>query len=247
MQLIDNLYGYPWMGMGNNCNSYFFANVLPGNNPHIIIDPGHTANEMGEPCLDNLITAIKTDGFDVSDIGLIINTHTHIDHYQSNRGLQQMIEKASNESNKPQIALSKEADEYRLGSGARWIEQYGDSIKFEPDFYLTEGPLSFGEGENKLDLEIIDTPGHGPGHVCIYWPKNKVLITGDIVFIGSVGRTDLPGGDGNMLKASIEKLSTYDTEYILPGHATEYGGMLKGKENALQNFSFIKTNYFPII
>jgi hydroxyacylglutathione hydrolase len=240
MKLIDNLYGYPWTGMGNNCNSYFFANVLDGDSPHIIVDSGHITNETGEQCLDNLIKAIEGDGFKISDIGLIINTHTHIDHYHANNALQKLTRKA-------QIALHEEAEHYRKTGGARWIQVYGDAINFKPDFFIAEGPLSLGSGENKLDLEIIHAPGHGPGHICIYWPKNKVLITGDIVFVASVGRTDLPGGDGNLLKASIEKLSEFDAEYLLAGHPTEYGWMLTGKDNVEHNFNFIKQNYFPYL
>ncbi|MFC1979058.1 MBL fold metallo-hydrolase, partial [Chloroflexota bacterium] len=162
MKLIDNLYGYPWMGMGNNCNSYFFANVLEGNSPHVIIDSGHVTNEMGEQCLSNLVKSIEADGFHATDIGLIINTHTHIDHYQANCALQDMTKKA-------QIALHEEAEHYRKTGGARWLQVYGDAIDFEPDFFIKEGSLSLGKGENKLELEIIHTPGHGPGHICIYW------------------------------------------------------------------------------
>jgi len=249
MKLIDNLYGYPWMGMGNNCNSYFFANVLDGNSPHVIIDSGHITNEMGEQCLDNLIKAIEGDGFKTSDIGLIINTHTHIDHYQANNALQEITKKSlnANTGEKAQIALHEEAEHYRKTGGARWIQIYGDAINFEPDYFIKEGQFSLGNGENKLDLQIIHAPGHGPGHICIYWPKNKVLITGDIVFVASVGRTDLPGGDGNLLKASIEKLSEFDAEYLLTGHSTEYGWMLSGKDNVEHNFNFIKTNYFSYL
>ena len=245
MKIIGNLYAYPWMGMGNNCNSYFFANVLDGSKPHIIIDSGHVTNEMGQPCLENLVTAIESDGFSISDIGLIINTHTHIDHYHANRALQDMTQTDSGQ--KAQIALSSDADEYRKTGGARWQRTYGDSMVFDPDFYIEEGPITLGNGDNKINLEIIDAPGHGPGHICMYWSRNKVLITGDIVFVGSCGRTDLPGGNGEQLKASIEKLSKYDAEYLLTGHATEYGSMLKGKENIQKCFEFVKKNYFPFL
>jgi len=249
MQLIDNLYGYPWMGTGNNCNSYFFANVLEGSSPHIIIDPGHITNEMGEQCLISLVKLIEADGFKTSDIGLIMNTHTHIDHYQANLELQEMTAKSSSSNNieKAQIALHEEADQYRKTAGTRWAQMFGDKMKFEADFFIKEGDLSLGKGENNLDLQIIHTPGHGPGHICIYWRKNKALITGDIVFVASVGRTDLPGGDGNLLKQSIERLSEFDAQYLFTGHSTEYGWMLSGKDKVEHNFNFIKVNYFPFL
>jgi glyoxylase-like metal-dependent hydrolase (beta-lactamase superfamily II) len=237
------------MGTGNNCNSYFFANVLDGNSPHVIVDPGHITNEMGDQCLTNLVKLIEADDFKVSDIGLIINTHTHIDHYQANLELQEMTKKGSSTNNiqKAQIALHEEAEHYRKTGGARWLQIYGDAINYKPDFFIKEGELSLGNGENKLDLQIIHTPGHGPGHICMYWPKNKVLITGDIVFVASVGRTDLPGGDGKLLKQSIEKLSELDAEHLFTGHSTEYGWMLSGKDKVEYNFNFIKKNYFQFL
>lgn len=70
-----------------------------------------------------------------------------------------------------------------------------------------------------LPFVIIETPGHTPGGVCIHFQKDTTLITGDTLFAGSVGRTDLPGGDGHMLRASIKKLQALpDATRILPGH-----------------------------
>ena len=80
VRLVDDLYCYIWQGRGNNCNSYLFADVLRGGRPHILIDPGHVTNELNEHCLGNLLSSLARDGFYPADIGLIINTHSHIDH-----------------------------------------------------------------------------------------------------------------------------------------------------------------------
>ena len=122
----------------------------------------------------------------------------------------------------------------------------GRSVAFEPDFYLREGELNLGK-ESKLTLQILHTPGHSPGSISLYWPDNRVLITGDVLFYGGVGRTDLPGGDGKLLKRSIERLSELDIEYVLPGHSTQFGAILKGISNVKQNFASIRLNYFPLL
>lgn len=68
-------------------------------------------------------------------------------------------------------------------------------------------------------LEVIETPGHTPGGVCYRFPGEKLLLSGDTLFAGSAGRTDLPGGDYPTLKASLAKLAALpdDTE-VIPGH-----------------------------
>jgi glyoxylase-like metal-dependent hydrolase (beta-lactamase superfamily II) len=69
-------------------------------------------------------------------------------------------------------------------------------------------------------LEILFTPGHSPGSVCFYSKANKFIIGGDVLFNGSVGRTDLPGGDFKTLEQSIKtKLYTLPEDVVVyPGH-----------------------------
>ena len=103
MRLVDNLYCYIWNGRGNNCNSYLLANVIRGQRPHLLIDPGHVANELGERCLDQLLSSIGQDGLKVDDIGLIINTHSHPDHCEAT---QEIIDKSRERGGKPERALA---------------------------------------------------------------------------------------------------------------------------------------------
>jgi glyoxylase-like metal-dependent hydrolase (beta-lactamase superfamily II) len=87
----------------------------------------------------------------------------------------------------------------------------------QPDVFVSDGDtIAIGN----LQFEILHTPGHSPGGICIY--GEGFVITGDTLFAGSVGRTDLPGGDIQKLKASFKRLmSLSDRVKVLPGHGPE--------------------------
>ena len=232
LKLADGFYCYTWQGRGNNCNSCLFVNVLRGERPHVLIDPGHITNDLGEACFDYLVKSMDKDGFQIEDIGLIINTHSHPDHCEAN----EVIIKR----NKAWVTLSEEEDKFRTTLGERLCSMLGmKAPQFTPLFYLTEGNLNLGT-DNKVNLQIINTPGHSPGSICLYWPDNKLLISGDVVFYGSIGRTDFPGGSLSALKKSIDKLSQLDVEFLVPGHSTESGSIINGKQNIKHNFQVVR-------
>ena len=104
------------------------------------------------------------------------------------------------------------------------------------DFYLKEGDLIIGRHE----FQIILTPGHTPGGLSVYWPRHKILISGDIIFMQSVGRSDFPGGDSRALKESVEHLSKLPVELLVPGH----GPAIQGAEKVRNNFEFVRRMYF---
>lgn len=230
VKLAENCYCYIWQGRGNNCNTCLFTNLLRGERPNVIIDPGHITNELREDCFNHLTKAIETDGFKIEDTGLIINTHSHSDHCEANELIVQ--------KSKANIAISEEEDNFRRTN--RMYSMSGvKAPQFTPFFYLKEGSLSLG-AHNKTVFQILHTPGHSPGSVCLYLQSMKLLITGDVVFYGSIGRTDLPGGSISELKKSIDKLSKLDVEYLVPGHSTEFGSIIKGKQNVERNFQSVK-------
>jgi glyoxylase-like metal-dependent hydrolase (beta-lactamase superfamily II) len=107
------------------------------------------------------------------------------------------------------------------------------------DFFLTEGSLKAGG----VELEVIHTPGHSPGSICIYWPSRKALFAGDVIFEQGVGRTDLPGGSGAQLRNSIERLFSLDVEFLLPGH----GNIIQGKGEVEKNFALVEQVYFGLL
>jgi hydroxyacylglutathione hydrolase len=242
-KLFDNLFCYIWSGQGNNAHTYLFPNVLRGERPHVIVDPGLLVDEMYEGCFDSMTDAMANDGFKIEDIGLIISTHTHPDHCQATETIVDRSTRTDGKGkiNRAVVAITKEADDYYKVAGERMFNMFGMKVvKLDPLIYLAEGDLSLGRDEKQVNLTVIHTPGHSPGSICLYWPDKKVLITGDLVFNGSVGRTDFPGGSITTLKQSIERVSQLDVEYLLPGHSTEMGSIVEGKRRVEQNFRAIR-------
>ncbi|NIS62694.1 MAG: MBL fold metallo-hydrolase [Proteobacteria bacterium] len=174
---------------------------------------------------------MEEDGLSPQDLDLIMSTHCHPDHFEA---LPQFAE------SKALVAMHREEERYLKDHGETLYQMMGiTSPRSRADFYLREGTLKLG----KVKLQVHHTPGHSPGSLCFYWPKKKVLISGDVVFRGGVGRTDLPGGDGNQLKHSIQRISQLDIEIFLPGH----GDIITGKQSVLRNFNLIRETYLPIL
>ena len=168
-----------------------------------IIDPGcYFASE--ETALKDFIDQRKLRPV------LLLNTHCHLDHIFGNRfihktyGLTLHLHK-----------LEKQVLDFGPVSGQMWqlpFDNYDGELKF-----IEEGEvIKLGSDE----LQILFTPGHSPGHVCFYDKAAKFLIGGDVLFNGSVGRTDLPGGNFATLEESIKtKLYTLPGDVIVyPGH-----------------------------
>ena len=215
MQLSDQLYAFPWQLLDvNNCNSYLIDGPF-----RILIDPGH------QHLFTELGNSLASINIRREDINLIIATHIHPDH----------IEAVQSFSSLSTMVTIHEIEYNYFQENT----QRHDGFSIEPDFLLTEGTLRAGN----IELEVIHTPGHSPGSICLYWPSHKALFAGDVVFEQGVGRTDLPGGNGDQLKKSIGRLSSLNIELLLPGH----GNIIRGQEEVARNFSLIENTYFGIL
>ena len=233
VKLAEKFYCYVWQGRGNNCNAILWPSVLRGEHSHVLVDPGHINNELGEPCFDSLAQAMENDGFKIEDVGLVIATHSHPDHIKAT---ELVVEK-----NGTLYTLSREEDEFYRTMGKAFFQSFGDEpMEVNPSFYLKEGDLSLGAKDDKLAVKVVFTPGHSPGSVSLYLEEDKILISGDVVFAGSIGRTDLPGGSPSLLRKSIDMLSQLDVEYLVPGHSTEMGSIIAGKDKVSRNFYTVK-------
>lgn len=169
-----------------------------------IIDPGIIDNREFD-AIDNFLR--KND----LEVVAVINTHLHIDHVVAN-------EKLAAKYGVPVLAHSDDSIlGSRLGEQAR---MFGLPFKLENagvTRYLNDGEkIKIGSGE----LEVIHVPGHSPGGIGLYDAKDGFLISGDTLFQGSIGRSDLPQGDIGRLLESIKKrfYALPDNTVVYPGH-----------------------------
>ena len=143
-------------------------------------------------------------------VALLLNTHCHIDHVFGNQFIIDTY-KVPFLIHTDDLATLHAVPAYAPSYG---FPQYHPA---EPTGFLTPGePVRIGETE----LEVRFTPGHAPGHVVFYHAPTRTLIGGDVLFRGSIGRTDLPGGDHDTLIESInQQLFTLPDEVVVyPGH-----------------------------
>jgi hydroxyacylglutathione hydrolase len=165
-----------------NCTILFDDETKAG----VVVDPG------GD--VDTILGAIRDNGLAIGEIWL---THGHIDHAG---GAMEM-----KESLRVEIIGPHEADRPLLSNledQARMFGLEGAVRNCTPDRFLKEGEtVSFGEHA----FEVLHCPGHAPGHVVFYNRAAKFAHVGDVLFHGSIGRTDLPGGDHAALISSIKE------------------------------------------
>jgi glyoxylase-like metal-dependent hydrolase (beta-lactamase superfamily II) len=219
MKIFDNLYFFPWNSMtANNCNTFFISGEK-----RILVDPGHYH------LFDHVRDELSRLSLSPEDIEIVIITHGHPDHMEGVK----LFQKTD-----ALIAVSSWEMEFIITVAPHYGEVLGIP-EFEPEILLQEGDLGIGD----LKFEVIHTPGHSPGSVCLYWPDRKTLFTGDVVFDQGIGRTDLPGGNGEKLKESIRKISRLDVDYLLTGH----GDIVAGKEAVKQNFRAIEDFWFGYV
>lgn len=140
---------------------------------------------------------------------LLLNTHCHIDHIFGNKWVKKNFRVPFYIHHDDLFLLNLTVDTGLL---------YGLHIEEspEPDRYIIEGEtISFGD----TTLKVFEAPGHSPGSICFYNEKDKILISGDVLFQRSIGRFDLPGGDYDILMQSIlNKL------LVLPEDVKVYSG-----------------------
>jgi glyoxylase-like metal-dependent hydrolase (beta-lactamase superfamily II) len=168
----------------------------------IVVDPGDNVSEI--------LTRLAAHKLALKQI---LITHGHIDHVSGAAHLKRVTGAPVflNQHDLPQLAMMEWQAEF-LGVPLPEVAS--------PDASADDG--------RKLGLpnfpgEVIHTPGHTEGSICLYFAPQQLLLAGDTLFAGSIGRTDLPGGDGSKILRSIHDrlLTLPDPVLVIPGHGSE--------------------------
>ncbi len=163
----------------------------------------------------------------LSDLETIILTHCHFDHSGGARDVA--------EASGAKIAIHKDDAPLLLDAFASASSLFGEKApEIIPDILLKDG-------DTIGDLEVIHTPGHTPGGICLYDVRTGNLFSGDTVFQdGSFGRTDLHGGSTTKLVESIKRLTHLDVKIMYPGH----GEVVSKNANEQIKLSLIMASQF---
>jgi glyoxylase-like metal-dependent hydrolase (beta-lactamase superfamily II) len=166
----------------------------------VVIDPGDDA--------DRILMALAKAELKVK---YLINTHGHFDHVGANKRMKDVTA--------AQIAIHPD-DEPMLLDLSSHAAMFGLGAENSPpaDIHLKDSDtITFGN----ITFKVIHTPGHSPGGICLYTPGH--LFVGDTLFMGSIGRTDLPGGNYDTLISSIKTklLNLDESTVVYPGHGPE--------------------------
>ncbi|MHA2184747.1 MAG: MBL fold metallo-hydrolase [Promethearchaeota archaeon] len=211
-EIIHNLYYFQEKPM-LDCNQYIVNN--DETNEISVFDAGNALS------LESLLKGMENLKLNYKNISKIFVTHEHVDHVLGIYKLMNILK-----DHPPEI--------YAYGNAAKVLEK-GDRSKILPialglterRFGINITPLQVTDLSDFKEIEISpdfkfqihSTPGHSPGSVSYYEGQKKVLISGDIVFIGgNIGRFDFPGGSLQMLIKSIKLVKDLDVKYVLPGH-----------------------------
>lgn len=178
-------------------NSYVLG--CPASGRGVLVDPG------GE--VPRLLAIAEEAGLEIEAIWL---THAHLDHVL---GLHAAVASTG-------APIWLHADDTMLYEAA---PQQGEAFGFPID-PLPEVDKHFEAGQTlrlgELEAEVLFVPGHAPGHVAFWFEQQRKVVAGDVLFAGSIGRTDLPGGDYQTLMRSIREvlLPLGDDVEVMPGH-----------------------------
>lgn len=172
--------------------------IVDARKESLVIDPS-----MGER---EVMKAVREQGLRLVEI---LNTHGHPDHIFGNAAVKQ--------ATSARLAIHR-LDEYRLGP--RRPPTQLDVPPCTADDLFEDGQLTY---VADVELSALHTPGHTEGSTCFYLPREGTLFSGDLLFRGNIGRTDLPGSDPAAMSESLSRIASSlpATTRVYPGHGPE--------------------------
>lgn len=221
-RLADGLHFFEWRGYENNCN----AVVLEGDGP-VVIDPGHSH------LLGSLFASMAGAGLDPGGFAAVLLTHGHPDHVEG----AEVFHAAG-----ARVGMNPDEWSYLRGEGGMLFRFFGAEV---PDMDVTVELIPGRVEVAGLELDVMLTPGHSPGSVCMFWPRTRALIAGDVVFPGGAfGRCDFPGGSYKTLLQSFEAFDGLSPEFLLSGHGPSVSGRAQVSESIESSRSNLRSVVF---
>ena len=198
-------------------HSYFYIDEHTKHG--FVIDPGAEANK--------LLGFIKEQGYVIEKILL---THGHMDHIGGAATLREALECP--------IVIHQEGKIYLEDANWNMSSQFGRPFTLKADEFVEHGDEIVLEANKEFKVRVIYAPGHTADGVAYYAEKERLAFVGDIIFEGSIGRSDLPGGNSNRLLSAIrEQIFTLPNETILyPGHGNATTVKKEKETNPIFNF-----------
>jgi len=182
------------------CNCTVLGDEVSGE--AIVVDPGYDIPKILAVLAKRQLTVKR-----------IMVTHAHIDHIASAQTLKEITGAPIiySKEDVPQLAI--------MGMQASWFNLAMPTV-LPPDHSPADGELVQVRG---VEATVLHTPGHTEGSLCLYLPTEGLLLAGDTLFAGGVGRTDFPGGDEGKLMASLRErlMPLPDATIVVPGHGPE--------------------------